>query len=246
MVEEVSRLRREIAGARSESQGMREYVSGEIRGRGVTVVFSRWGKVAAASTATTLIERYGARCLVFTGVAGAVDESLNVGDIVVGDSLVQYDFDASALAGVDRFEVPLLGLSRFSVEPGRVAAAMQAAEMYLREDLAGEVSAEVLKEFRVEHPRVVSGTIGSGDQFIADPAIARGLREEIPGLRCVEMEGGAVAQVAYEHGIPCIVLRTISDRADHGAAVDFARFVEKIASHFTCGSVLRLLEGMEG
>lgn len=242
MAEEVSQLLRHMSDTQSETRGMREYVSGELRGKNVTVVFSRWGKVAASSTVTTLIERYGVNCLVFTGVAGAMDQSLNVGDIVIADTLVQHDMNASALPGIEKYEVPLLGISRFTVDRHHAEAALRAAETYLAEDLQADVDADTLHEFQITKPRVVTGTIASGDQFIADDSSAQTLREQIAGLKCVEMEGAAVAQVAYEHGIPCIVLRTISDKADNSAVVDFPRFVNRVASHFTCGSVLRLLD----
>ncbi|OIQ00906.1 MAG: 5'-methylthioadenosine/S-adenosylhomocysteine nucleosidase, partial [Zetaproteobacteria bacterium CG2_30_59_37] len=205
MTEEVSQLLQHMSNTESETRGMREYISGELRGKKVTVVFSRWGKVAASSTATTLIERYGVNCLVFTGVAGALDTSLNIGDIVVADTLLQHDMNASALPGIERHEIPLLGISRFTAEPRHADAALRAAETYLTEDLQADVDADTLHEFQITKPRVVTGTIASGDQFIADDSIALALREQIPDLKCVEMEGAAVAQVAYEYKIPCIV-----------------------------------------
>jgi adenosylhomocysteine nucleosidase len=244
MAEEISLLRHHLSETQVETRGMREYVSGQLRHKTVTVAFSRWGKVAASSTATTLIERYGVDCLVFTGVAGALDPVLDVGDIVIADTLIQHDIDASPIPGIEKYEVPLLGLSRFKVEQRHVAVAQRAANLYLERDFPGDVPEETRREFGITKPKVVVGTIASGDQFIADDTIAQELRAQIPGLLCVEMEGAAVAQVAYEHGIPCIVLRTISDRADHQAAIDFPRFVSGIASHFTCGSVLRLLDSL--
>lgn len=242
MAEEVSQLRLHMVETRSECRGMREYVTGKIHGKTVTLVFSRWGKVAAASTATTLIEKYGVECLIFTGVAGAIDPALNVGDIVVADTLVQHDMDVSALPGIEKFEIPLLGVAGFKVDPCYVRAACRAAEGYLADTLRDDVAAEVLDEFHITTPQVITGTIASGDQFIADDKIVRNLRDALPGLQCIEMEGAAVAQVAHEHKIPSLVLRTISDKADHSAVLDFPKFTEKVASHFTCGSVLRLLE----
>jgi len=244
MTEEIALLREQMDGAEFVTHGMREYVSGRIRGQAVTVVFSRWGKVASASTATTLIEHFQAGALFFTGVAGAVDPVLNIGDIVVADALIQHDMDVSALAGIERFEIPLLGKSRFPAEPSWVQAASRAAQDYLSDDLRRDVDQEILNEFDIQSPRVVAGVVASGDQFIADQAAVERLRTEIPGLQCVEMEGAAVAQVAYEHQIPSVVVRTISDKADHSAALDFPRFVDRVASHFTCGCILRLLESL--
>lgn len=241
MNEEVSLLRNHMSGIRSETRGMREYMNGTIHGKDVTVVFSRWGKVAASSTATTLVERFGIDHLVFTGVAGAIEPELDVGDIVIATSLVQHDMDASLLPGIEKFEIPLLGVSHFTVDNRLAIMAQRAAESYLANDLRADVSADVLKEFQITKPKVVSGIVASSDQFIADAAVAGKLREQLPDLKCVEMEGAAVAQVAYEHSVPCVVIRTISDKADHSAIVDFTQFVTKVASHFTCGSVLRYL-----
>ncbi len=242
MQEEVALLRNHMSGMKSETSGMREYISGQVRGKSVTIVFSRWGKVSASSTATTLIERFGANFLVFTGIAGALDKSLNIGDIVIADTLVQHDMDASILPGIGKFEIPLLNISLFTADQRYTTMARRAAESYLAKDLKTTIPQDVLEKFNINTPQVVTGTIASGDQFIANDQIAQNLREQLPDLKCVEMEGAAVAQVAYEHGIPCLVLRTISDKANHRAITDFPLFVGSIASHFTCGLVLRLLD----
>ncbi|TLS76345.1 5'-methylthioadenosine/adenosylhomocysteine nucleosidase [Mariprofundus erugo] len=242
MTEEISQLLQHISETGRETRGMREYVSGTLRGKKVTIVFSRWGKVAAASTATTLIERYGVNYLIFTGVAGAMDQDLHVGDIVIADTLIQHDMDASALPGIERHEIPLLGISSFKVDSRHTDSARLAAESYLSENLTTDIDVHTLHAFHIHTPRVVTGTIASGDQFIADNQSAHALREQIPALKCVEMEGAAVAQVAHEHGIPYLVIRTISDKANESAAIDFPRFIDKVASRFTCGSVLRLLD----
>ncbi len=242
MEEEIHLLTEKITNKRSEIIGKRQYISGKIFDHDVCVVFSRWGKVAAASTATTLIQHYGVERLVFTGVAGAIDPELNIGDIVVADNLVQHDMDASFLPGIEEFEIPLLGIADFQAREKDVQTAMQAVTTYLRADLPRQVTQETLADFSITTPKVARGTIASGDQFISSQAKTAELREKIPALRCVEMEGAAVAQVAHEHDIPCLVLRTISDKADHDAPLDFPRFISSVASFFTCGSVLRLLE----
>ena len=107
MEQEIGLLRRKIERPNHEIHGMRKYTSGQLFGRDVVTVFSRWGKVAAASTVTTLFERYGVDLIIFTGVAGAADEALNIGDVVVATETVQHDMDASALPGLSRFEVPI-------------------------------------------------------------------------------------------------------------------------------------------
>lgn len=239
--EEIALLRGAITGATTVSVGRRDFICGTLNDHEVVLVFSRCGKVSASSTATTLIERFGVGLIIFTGVAGALDRTLNVGDLVVGSRLVQHDVDASAIAGFKRFEIPYLGVQFFDAPPDLVARAQAAAAAYVSEDMPAEIPAPVLREFGITKPRVIAGLIASGDQFIASNTVADELRAALPGVQCVEMEGAAVAQVAYEHDLPCIVLRTISDRADHSAHVDFPAFATRIASHFTCGCVVRLL-----
>ncbi|PMY01486.1 5'-methylthioadenosine/S-adenosylhomocysteine nucleosidase, partial [Pseudomonas sp. GW460-13] len=92
--------------------------------------------------------------------------------------------------------------------------------------------------FGVAAPALHHGMIASGDQFIGSPAAVTELRERLPGLLAVEMEGAAVAQVCHEYGVPYAVMRTISDRADDSAHVDFAAFLKDVASHYSSG-VLR-------
>ena len=165
--------------------------------------------------------------------------------MVIGTLLVQHDLDARPL--FRRFEVPLLDKVEFEPPPWLVSLARQSAELYLRGSLPADLSAETLREFGIKAPpRVHEGLIISGDQFISNPATVRSLQRALqaaglPAAKCVEMEGAAVAQVCHEHEVPVIVVRTIFDRADHSAAVEFVPFVERVASHFTSGIVKELI-----
>ena len=240
MDEEVRRLREGLADARVERTGRRDYLHGVIAGHPVVVAFSRWGKSAAAATATTMIERFGVDRLIFTGVAGAADPVLGIGDVVVASSLVHHDLDARPI--IRRFEVPLLDIVEIPTDPELRRLAREAGEAVLSEDLVAMVGAEERRRFGIESPRVHSGLVGSGDRFIADAAEVAALRNDLPGLLAVEMEGAAVAQVCYEHEVPMAVLRTISDRADHSAPIDFKGFVEDVASRYAERLVHRMLE----
>lgn len=225
-------------------RGMREYLEGTLYGKDAVLVLSRMAKVAAASTVTTLIEVFGAELVVFTGVAGAVDPRLEIGDVVIGTALVQHDLDARPL--FRRFEVPLLDRIVFDASPGITSLARQSAESYLSRDMRTDMPVETLKAFRMTSPKVLEGLVVSGDQFIANPETLVELRSALAGAGlpaplCVEMEGAAAAQVCYEHAVPLIVMRTISDKADQSAAVDFVPFVDRIASHFSRGIVRELI-----
>lgn len=240
MHQEVALLRRDMKHVDEESvgkgKGVRTYCHGTLYGKEAVLVFSRWGKVASASTVTTLIETADVDLVLFTGVAGAISPNLYIGDVVVGTQLVQHDLDARPLYA--RYEVPDLGVEHVPAEPAYVDLATKSAERYLSVDLpteirAGTIDSGVLAEFGITRPKVQAGLIATGDQFIADSVLRDRLQVNLPDALCVEMEGAAVAQVCYERDIPLVVVRTISDKADQH--VDFVKFVETVASHFTCG-----------
>ncbi len=228
---------------RTVEAGMRTFYEGEWAGQEIVLVLARVGKVSAAVTTMLLLEKFGVTHIVFTGVAGAVDPNLNVGDVVVADRLIQHDMDASPLPAFQRFEIPLLGKIEFEAEAAFHARALGAAAKFAEEGFVAEVSAEKRAAFGMDRPHVFAGLVASGDQFIASVDKVRELRELLPGIMCTEMEGAAVAQVCYEMGnIPMAIIRVISDRADHSAAIDFLRFMEDVAEYLTGGIVRTLLE----
>ena len=237
MSEEIALLRNGLENPQVQTRGMRDYWQGSLFGRSAVLAFSRWGKVASASTVTTLIESFEVDLVVFTGVAGALAPDLDIGDIVIAESLMQRDMDASALPGIKLFEIPLLGVENFPIEKRLVDLATESARRYLTEDLPNDVPSELLHEFGIVQPKVHTGLIISGDQFVASTEAQSKIKRAIPAALCVEMEGAAVAQVCYEHDVPVAVVRAISDKADHSAVINFPRFVDKVASHFTCGIV---------
>ena len=241
MPEEIALLERDHVATRRQSRGMREYIEGSLYDFEAVLVFSRWGKVAAASTVTTLIEVYDVKLIVFTGVAGAIAEDLEIGDVVIGNRLVHHDLDASALPGLKRHEVPLLQISEFHLKPRLVDLAAESAHRYLTSTLPSDVPRQLLSEFILSRPKVRCGLIVSGDQFVSDPHTRARLRIDLPHAQCVEMEGAAIAQVCYEHDVPAVVIRTISDKADHSAVINFPRFVDKVASHFSRGILREFL-----
>lgn len=244
MPEEVSDILDSFDEKTPQNVGDRTYWEGRWRGLDAVAVFSRWGKVASAATTAILISRFEVDHVVFVGVAGAIDPLLEPGDIVVATELIQHDMDASAIPGIERFEIPLLGRKRFVVDDRAVSLAVSAATDFVDGGFERAVPAEVRAAFSISRPRVVRGLIASGDRFIADVASVADLRRQLPDLQCVEMEGAAVAQVCFELGIPISVIRIISDRADHDAPIDFARFSEQVASVIAEGIASRFLDGL--
>jgi adenosylhomocysteine nucleosidase len=224
--------------------GMREYCLGQLWEIDAVCVLSRIGKVAAAMTATTLVEKFGVTHIVFTGVAGAGDKNINVGDIVVAESLVQHDMDASPL--FPRFEVPLTGLAHILPDHDLSLRLAGAAHDFLEQDFLGTIDRPERDVFRLEQPRVHRGLVASGDQFVSSREQLHGLGEALPGLIAVEMEGAAVAQVCFEMGVPFAVLRTISDNANENAATDFMRFVKSVAARYAFHIVRRFCLASKG
>ncbi|WP_244195914.1 5'-methylthioadenosine/adenosylhomocysteine nucleosidase [Paraburkholderia susongensis] len=223
------------SGVRTITHGQRDYHVGTVRGAPCVVTLARVGKVAAAATVSALIHEFDVEAIVFTGVAGGVGSAVRVGDIVVAETLLQHDLDASPL--FPRFEVPLLGVSRFAADTalaGRLAAAC--------ERFVAEEGAACAARFGTREPRVHRGLIVSGDQFVASAAAVNALREALPDALAVEMEGAAIAQVCYEYGVPCAVVRTISDTADDHAPASFVSFLTEIAGAYSNAILARFLE----
>jgi adenosylhomocysteine nucleosidase len=222
------------------THGMRQYTRGTLWEIDAVCVLSRLGKVAAAMTAAILVDKFEVTHIVFTGVAGSADSNVHVGDLVIAQTLVQHDMDVRPL--FPRFEVPLTGQSHFSANVPLSDMLSGATLDFLEYDFAHQISAQALKEFRLGQPQLHRGLIGSGDQFISDGLHLARLKDGLPELLAVEMEGAAVAQVCYEMAIPFAVIRTISDHADAEAAVDFTRFVQAIASTYALCIVKRLCQ----
>ncbi|WP_044021942.1 5'-methylthioadenosine/adenosylhomocysteine nucleosidase [Paraburkholderia graminis] len=223
------------SGVRTVIHGRRDYHVGTVHGVPCVVTLARVGKVAAAATVSALIHAFDVEAVVFTGVAGGVGEQVRVGDIVVANALLQHDLDASPL--FPRFEVPLLGMSRFAADAALAAQLAQACERFIADEGAASAA-----RFGTREARVHRGLIISGDQFVASAAGVRALRDALPDALAVEMEGAAIAQVCHEYGVPCAVVRTISDTADDHAPASFVSFLTEIAGTYSNAILTRFLK----
>ncbi|NLA89796.1 MAG: 5'-methylthioadenosine/adenosylhomocysteine nucleosidase [Alcaligenaceae bacterium] len=218
----------------------RRYYVGEFNGQNYVIVLSRIGKVAAASTVTTLINKFGVDRVIFTGLAGGVHREAKVGDIVIAKSVYQYDLDASPL--FPKFSVPLLNKTFFESDEELTNKIQAACTDYLENDLKTVFTAEEKKRFfQRTTPKLHLGLIGSGDLFVNALDKQTFIRETMPNTMCVEMEGAAVAQVCYEYDIPFAIFRIISDRADFQADLDFSEFLSNIAPNYASPILKRLL-----
>lgn len=202
MAEEIERLHQHVEIERQHEQAGIVYYEGKLHGQPVIYCKSGVGKVNAA-VCTQLLLSYGADCVWFTGVAGALDPRLEVGDIVVSSSCVQHDMDCSPL-GFPKGVIPFHPNSEFKADPELVRLASEAGE-------------------RLFPGRCLTGKVLSGDQFIASRETVQYLHQQFGGA-CAEMEGASVAQVCEMNEVPFIIIRSMSDKADGSAQVSFEEF----------------------
>jgi adenosylhomocysteine nucleosidase len=241
MPDEITMVVESLTKLTTQALGNRRYHAGNFHDTPVVVVFSGWGKVAAAATTAQLIAAYDVTDIVFSGVAGAVKHGLSIGDVVVGTELIQHDLDASPI--FPRYEVPLLGKALLATDAGLRARLRTAAEQFLREDLPMAVPQSARDSFGITSPQLIEGVIASGDQFVDSAQEIEDLRRRLPQVTCVEMEGAAVAQVCDEYAMPFGIVRTISDAADEKAQHDFPRFAREIAGRYSLGILARFMGG---
>ena len=225
------------------SMGKRTYFSGQINGVETVVVFSRWGKVAAATTVTTLIHEFNITELLFTGVAGAIHSDLKIGDVVLGKRLIQHDMDARPL--MNQYEIPLLSKVYLETDLAHLDLASKAIQAVFENKSLHSVIEEIdLAAFNILQPKLFIGDIASGDQFFSNNEQKQNLNSQLPNVLCVEMEGAAVAQVCYEYEIPFSIIRTISDVADDTAHIDFPSFIKKISSKYAAEIIKNIFNQM--
>jgi adenosylhomocysteine nucleosidase len=238
MREELAAVLGHISNARCQRAAGRDFYVGTWHGRAVVAVLSRIGKVAAATTATALIERFGVSAIVFTGVAGGLGPGVRIGDVVVARDFLQYDLDASPL--FPRYEVPLYGRARFPADAPLTHQLARAAAHALTDP----AQLPDLAAWGLSGPVVHQGLVISGDRFIATRESSAALREALPDALAVEMEGAAIAQVCHDYGVPLAAVRTISDRADDAAHIDFTRFVATVASRYSAAIMDTLVSSL--
>lgn len=235
MHEELSAVLRCFTARPVELAG-RTYWCGHWAGVPVVAVLSRIGKVAAATTVTTLIHRFQVSRVVMTGVAGGLAPQVCVGDAVVAESFMQHDLDASPL--FPRYEVPFYGRSHFGVDAHLSRCLCEAAQEAMADPQMAATLVEVLAgtpgrspvQGLARSPQIHRGLVASGDRFVSSFQESQVLRQQLPLALAVEMEGAAMAQVCHDHEIPFAGVRLISDRADDAAHVDFMRFIRSVAA----------------
>lgn len=203
--------------------GALTFYRGLLLGRIPTVIAECGvGKVNAAITATLMIREFSPSAIINTGVSGALSPALSVGDLVIGDRFVQHDMDTSPIGDPVGF-VSGPNLVYFPADPRLVKAAL---------DAAGSLSLPAQ-----------SGTVASGDQFIAGGESKARIRSLFDAVTC-EMEGASIAHACYLLGTPVAVIRSISDLANGESPIDFPTFT-KLAAKNSARLVRELLLSLE-
>ncbi len=196
------------------------YVEGILEGLPVVVVQCGVGKVNAALCVQALCDCFGVTHIVNTGVAGSLNAELDIGDFVISKEAIYHDFDCSVIN------------PKYSVGqvPGMDVRAFPADEMLTK--LACSAANEVCPG----HAHI--GIVASGDQFVCNKGQKANVVKNTNAL-CTEMEGAAISHAAYRNGVPVVVIRAISDKADDSAQMDYPTF-EAIAAK-RCAEVVRTM-----
>ncbi|GJF11525.1 5'-methylthioadenosine/S-adenosylhomocysteine nucleosidase [Mycolicibacterium cyprinidarum] len=226
---ELAHLKSELTGRTGSVVGQARFDAGELDGHRVVLVGGGMGKVNIAVVATVLADRFGCRAIVFTGVAGGLDPSLNIGDIVIADRTVQHDAGVIEENGLKTYQpghVPFInpterqGYPTDSVLLGRVQQRLADFTLPSSSAVGGGYG---------RPPRISYGTVVTGDQFVRCDVTRDRLYCDFDAI-AVEMEGGALAQVCEAFGIPWLVIRALSDLAGRESHFDFAAFVDQAAA----------------
>jgi adenosylhomocysteine nucleosidase len=219
----------------------RTCIRGKLKDEEIILVKAGVGKVNASLTTQILIEKFDIRSLIFTGVAGGIDTSLHIGDMVISSRVIQHDYGHIGPEGFrpTPIRLPRKGdevlLTHFQSDSLLIEIAKTAANK-------SDMPASPFTQSSHDKPKIIVGTIVTGDQFIASE-LKRKWLEETFQASCVEMEGGAVAQICTTFEVPFVILRSLSDLANEEASVDFRKFVE-YASKNSASIIIQMIDEM--
>jgi adenosylhomocysteine nucleosidase len=218
--------------------GCKEFVQGTFEEVPVVFTLSGIGKVSAATTATLLIAKFDVEGIVFTGVAGG-GSGTEIGDVVIGHTYLQHDIDIRPI--FPQFYIFSLNQQTLKADEDLLFKMKAAADQFFLQGIS-------FPDLGIYNPKVHEGVIASGDQFVISTShhhsISENVRTVLPGgFQAIEMEGAAVAQTCHELKVPFVVLRAISDRADHAAPVDFLTFTDQVASFYSFGILKEFFKG---
>lgn len=201
---EVNRIKEQMENVSVTEKAGMSFFEGKWNGNDIVVVRSGIGKVNAAVCAQILADTFHVDAIINTGIAGSLKSEINIGDIVLSTDAIQHDMDAQGF-GYAPGVIPQMEVSDFQADEKLIELAKKCC---------GEVCPDI---------QVFTGRVVSGDQFISDKKKKEWLVSQFEGL-CAEMEGAAIAQVAYLNHVPFLIIRAISDKADDSATMDYPEF----------------------
>lgn len=221
MSEEVDIIKKEMKFTYEEKIGRFTFIIGSLRNRKIVLAESGIGKVNAGMMATIMITKFNVKAIIFSGVAGALDKRLSVGDVVIGEKMIQHDMDVREF-GLKKGEIPRMATSIFESD---------------KEIL------DIISSFELPDHKIYKGTIISGDQFISSKQVKTDLAEEFSAM-AVDMESSSVAQVCYQLERKCLVVRSISDSVTDDSMMEYSKFIE-LAAHNSKEIVCYLMENLK-
>ena len=203
MAVEVAALKENMQEMTAVTKAGMTFYEGKLEGLPVVVVQCGVGKINAAMCTQILIDCFAVTHVVNTGIAGSLDAELDICDLVISKDAIHHDFDLH-FWGRPIGQVPGMDVTAFPADEGLMAVAMAAAEQI--------------------HPgHVKTGRVASGDQFICSKEQKEQIIQNTQGI-CAEMEGASIAHTAYRNGVPFVIIRAISDKADGSAEMDYPTF----------------------
>jgi len=218
MVEEITPLLESLGKHTKTEYAGNVYYEAEYKGLELVIAYSKIGKVFSTLTAATMIEKFGAEKLLFSGVAGGINPSLKIGDLIAATSLCQHDVDITAFGHPDGF-----------IPEGKLFTISDAALLVMAKEVALEMDKSLIE-----------GVIATGDQFVADEKRKNWISDTFKA-DALEMEGASVAVVCDALDVPFFILRAISDTADMDAGFNFDKFLESSAKE-SAAFVLKMLD----
>ena len=207
MEEEITNLKSHMQVDEVQTIAGMSFFKGAVKGTKLVLVRSGIGKVNAGICTQILASVYGVDTVINTGIAGSLNADIDIGDIVVSTSLVQYDVDARNF-GYKLGEIPRMNIVEFP------------ADKYLIDKTQSVFDSLGLGI------KLYKGMVATGDKFVSEDSLKAEIISNFHAY-CVEMEGAAIAQAAMLNNMACVVIRAISDKADNSADVDYRSFEAK-------------------
>lgn len=238
--EELTWLQKKVENPAEKTIMGYKFTTGEIKGHEVVLALTGVGKVNAAAMTTLIIEHFQPEAILFTGVAGGLNPDLLPGDIVIGKRTVQHDLGDMTAEGIKPFGVR----SPITWKSNPVFFAADSALLDVAQKVITKIELEKIETSVGERtPQAITGTIATGDAFMTSTPKKQELNENLDA-DAVEMEGAAVAQICYQMGVPCLVVRALSDKSDENANADFEQFYQ-VAARNANRVILEILNSLD-